>query len=203
MHWSLLGETAPGDSRQVLVQCQDVTAHNRRATRLQFLAERDPLTGLWNRRKLEEELHQHHLQVNRYGAEGAVLMVDIDDFKAVNDTLGHHAGDRLLVALANILTSRLRESDLVARIGGDEFAVVLPKAGREEAVEVAKAINRAVRESHLRTVIDRELSVSIGIAPFHQRDPDAAPGAMLVEADQAMYEAKRSGRDRYAVFAGF
>ena len=101
--------------------------------------------GLFNRRRFEDEVARHGARVNRYGAEGAVLVIDLDGFKFVNDTLGHAAGDRLLMTVASVLRARLRESDVLARLGADEFAVLLPRAGEDEAATVAESLIEALR----------------------------------------------------------
>src|SRR5215203_2202589 len=126
----------------------------------------DPLTGLLNRRRLEEELERHASQVRRYGAEGALLVLDVDHFKYVNDALGHRAGDELISSIAAVLRARLRSSDIVARLGGDEFALLLPKAGAREAQKVADDLLTAVRE-HSVVVGEgqrRRVTASVGVA---------------------------------------
>jgi diguanylate cyclase (GGDEF)-like protein len=104
------------------------------------MVDHDPLTGLLNRRAYEAILTDHLSRGNRYGHEGAIMMLDLDEFKQVNDTLGHSAGDDLIIRVGAALASRLRESDTVARLGGDEFAVLLPKGGCAEAEQVAGAL---------------------------------------------------------------
>jgi diguanylate cyclase (GGDEF)-like protein len=168
--------------------------------RLQYMADHDPLTGLLNRRRLEEELERHAAEVRRYGSTGALLLLDLDRFKHVNDVLGHKAGDELLVSVASLLRERLRSSDVVARLGGDEFALLLPRGGADEASKLADDLLTAVRE---RAVVvsagqRRGITASIGIALFD--DPAEATGDdVLLKADLAMYDAKEAGRDGAAL----
>jgi diguanylate cyclase (GGDEF)-like protein len=175
-----------------------VWTRNERMQELWRQASIDSLTGLKNRRRFEEDLRREVARSGREGSDGALLMLDLDNFKQVNDTLGHPIGDRVIGEIAGVLRERTRETDVLARIGGDEFAVVLPNCGTEEARGVAEAISLAVREH----VPDEEgvppITVSIGIAMF-------GPGShrslesVKVEADAAMYAAKDAGRDRVRV----
>jgi diguanylate cyclase (GGDEF)-like protein/PAS domain S-box-containing protein len=192
---------ADGQPSHILGQIQDITERRRFEERLQHLVDHDPLTGLFNRRRFEQELERHVAHTQRYGADGALLVLDLDDFKSVNDTLGHNAGDELIVAVAGLLRAQLRDSDVIARLGGDEFAVLLPAGGAEEAEAVAAKLVRAVREEI--TVVGerraRRVTTSVGVAPFGSV---ALTGEeLLVNADLAMYEAKEAGRDRYAAYA--
>jgi diguanylate cyclase (GGDEF)-like protein len=162
-------------------------------------ASHDPLTGLKNRRRFEEELRTELARSHRYGVPGALLMLDLDHFKQVNDTLGHPAGDRVLAEMAGVLRGRARETDVLARLGGDEFAIVLPRCEPKEAEEVAEEISRAIRD---RAGIDHgmpPITASIGIAPFG-RGHRLSYEAVLGRADAAMYAAKGSGRDRVRIF---
>ncbi|MEA2192875.1 MAG: hypothetical protein QOI73_2996 [Solirubrobacteraceae bacterium] len=190
---------ADGEPLHFLDQIQDVTERRRFEHELRRLADHDPLTGLLNRRRFEQELDRHVADVARYGPRGALLVLDLDHFKYVNDALGHHAGDELILSVAKLLQARLRETDTLARLGGDEFAVLLPHAGPEDAARVAAALVRTVREE--ATVITgdrpRRVTTSVGIAPFG--DNGLTGEQLLIEADLAMYEAKESGRDRFAV----
>src|SRR4051794_14354619 len=166
--------------------------------RLQHVADHDPLTGLLNRRRLEEELERHGEWVRRYGPEGALLVLDLDHFKHVNDSLGHRAGDELIVTVSRLLQARLRSSDLVARLGGDEFALLLPKADAAAARKVAEDVLAAVREHTLPSNGSmRRTTASIGIALFDDEGLAAGNDA-LVSADLAMYDAKEAGRDGVA-----
>ncbi len=169
--------------------------------RLQHMADHDPLTGLLNRRRFEEELDLHTERVRRYGAEGALLILDLDHFKYVNDSLGHRAGDELIVMVARLLRSRLRSSDIVARLGGDEFAALLPRASAADARKVAEDLLAAVREhAPSSNGTTRRTTASIGIALF---DDEGLAGGndALVSADLAMYDAKEAGRDAVAFLA--
>ncbi|MGH2879130.1 MAG: GGDEF domain-containing protein, partial [Solirubrobacteraceae bacterium] len=113
--------------------------------KLRYMVDHDPLTGLFNRRAYERILGEHIARGERYGHEGAVLMLDLDEFKQVNDTLGHSAGDDLIVRVGHALARRLRSSDAVARLGGDEFAILLPKGGSEQAELVAASLLETIR----------------------------------------------------------
>ena len=179
-------------------QIQDIT--DRRYEReLRRLADHDPLTGLLNRRRFEEELDRHVADVARYGQRGALLVLDLDHFKDVNDTLGHLAGDELILGVTALLQARLRGNDIIGRLGGDEFAVLLPHAGRDDAEAVGLSLVQAVRERAFAGDGDRrwDITTSIGIAPFGR--PGASREEMLIEADHAMYEAKEAGGDRIAI----
>ena len=180
---------------------EDVTELKRQRVQLEYLADHDPLTGLLNRRAFERELEQHALVVQRYGASGSVLLIDLDHFKYVNDTLGHRAGDELIARAATQLSSRLRGTDVLARLGGDEFGVLLPKAGREVALTVADSLLQGLREHVLGTAGPaRRVTASIGVASFEDA-PGLTAEDLLMNADLAMYDAKEDGRDRVAPFA--
>jgi diguanylate cyclase (GGDEF)-like protein len=157
-------------------------------------ASQDPLTGLKNRRRFEEDLRAELARGHRYGVSGALLMLDLDHFKQVNDTLGHPAGDRVIAEIAAVLRGRTRETDVLARLGGDEFAIVLPSCDLEEAQQVATEIATAVR-ARMRAEKDvPPLTASIGIAPFGT-GRRLSYESVLARADAAMYAAKESGRD--------
>jgi diguanylate cyclase (GGDEF)-like protein len=175
----------------VLLQILDVTERKRAEAQLQHMADHDPLTGLLNRRRFEQELERHIAHMGRYGAEGAAIMRDVDRFQPINDTFGHGEGDRVIVRVAELVRARLRTTDAIARLGGDEFAILLPKADRAGAEAVARSL--------VETVRTEGITISVGVAMFDEH-PAPSTEAIVAAADLAMYEAKRAGRNRYAVF---
>jgi diguanylate cyclase (GGDEF)-like protein/PAS domain S-box-containing protein len=197
-----LVRAADGSPQHFLGQIQDVSERVRYEAQLQHMADHDPLTGLLNRRSFERELNQHITRVQRYGPEGSALVLDIDRFKHINDTLGHNVGDELIVKVAQTLRARLRDSDVLARLGGDEFAVLLPRGGVREAERVAESILAAVRSQSVLTAAGRRrpITASIGIAMFGEAARLTAED-VLVNADLAMYDAKEAGRDRAATYS--
>ncbi|MDQ2629614.1 MAG: diguanylate cyclase [Actinomycetota bacterium] len=169
-----------------------------RMQELERQASQDALTGLDNRRRFERDLATAMARARRDRSTGALLILDIDDFKRVNDSQGHPAGDRLIQGVASVLRRRTRQSDTLARLGGDEFAVILPRCSREEAQLAAEAIAREVRE--YRSGEDSEpVTVSVGVAMFGD-DPRTSAATVFSEADTAMYTAKDEGRDGVRVF---
>jgi diguanylate cyclase (GGDEF)-like protein len=159
----------------------------------------DVLTGLKNRRRFEEDLRTEMARSRRERVEGALLMIDLDNFKQVNDTLGHPVGDRLIGEIAGVLRGRTRETDVLARLGGDEFAVVLPRCDDKEALSVAGEIATAVREHVPRQDGVPPITASIGIAIFDGARKVSFE-TIVSEADAAMYLAKDAGRDAVRVF---
>ena len=158
---------------------------------------RDPLTGLFNRRYLEESLVRELARCQRRGLSFSVLMLDVDHFKRFNDTHGHPGGDALLAALGKLLQTQLRAEDIACRYGGEEFTVLLPEAGAEQASlraeQLLQAI-RALRVEHMGHELPA-VTASIGIAVAGR---DGAEH-LLQRADQALYRAKQEGRDRVVV----
>jgi diguanylate cyclase (GGDEF)-like protein len=159
-------------------------------------AREDPLTGVPVRRLLERALADSFARCRETGGTLSVLMCDLDHFKRINDTFGHGAGDRALKAVAQTLEAHRREGDTLARYGGEEFAVLLDRTGGAEALEVAERLRKAVEtlalEERERSI---ELRISLGVAAFPELWA-AAPGELLALADEALYEAKRRGRNR-------
>jgi diguanylate cyclase (GGDEF)-like protein/PAS domain S-box-containing protein len=192
---------ADGAPMHFLDQVQDITERRRFEHELRRLADHDGLTGLFNRRRFEQELDRHVAEVARYGPRGALLVLDLDHFKYVNDALGHHAGDELILSVAAVLQDRLRATDILGRLGGDEFAILLPHADAGAAEHVAAELVRAIREEAAVAAGDRSrrVTTSIGIAPLQRGDLSGEE--ILIEADLAMYDAKEAGRDRYAIVA--
>ncbi|HEY4139450.1 MAG TPA: EAL domain-containing protein [Casimicrobiaceae bacterium] len=166
------------------------------------LAQHDILTGLPNRSLLNQRLRQILAQALRDGTQVACMFLDFDNFKRINDTLGHDAGDQLLQAIAQRLTKAVRESDTVARLGGDEFVLVLPSLSAADATFEVMAVISRVRESFIESfgLSDQisTLTCSIGVAIYPVDAPDAI--ALIKQADTAMYSAKESGRNAYRFY---
>jgi diguanylate cyclase (GGDEF)-like protein len=176
-----------------------VWSRNERMQELQRQAGQDSLTGLKNRRRFEEDLRSEMARSRRMNRTGALLMLDLDYFKRVNDSLGHQAGDRVIKEIAAVLRRRARETDVLARLGGDEFAIVLPRCDAEEARVVAEAIATAIREHAPAQDGGPAVTASVGIAMFGV-DPRTSFESVILEADTAMYAAKDAGRDGVRVF---
>lgn len=181
-----------------IAQFQDTTERREAEARLRRMASRDALTGLYNRRAFQTELERHLELARRNLVRGALLFLDLDLFKYVNDTLGHLAGDQVLMRVAEIIQSHLRPTDIAARHGGDEFAILMPYTGRE-AVSLAEAILQGLQQERI-TVKDRSVTItgSVGITFFP--DHGLTVETLLAQADMAMYKAKESGRNTVAVF---
>jgi diguanylate cyclase (GGDEF)-like protein/PAS domain S-box-containing protein len=184
----------------MLGQVQDITERRRYEDRLEHLAAHDPLTGLLNRRGFQAALDGHIARARRYGTAGALMVLDLDGFKFINDTLGHNAGDELIVSCAGALKDRLRTTDVLARMGGDEFAVLLPVEPESGASTVAQALLEGIRESAgLHGRHTGKVTASIGVAVID--DASLTAEEMLVNADLAMYDAKEAGKDGYAFYS--
>jgi diguanylate cyclase (GGDEF)-like protein len=167
--------------------------------KLEDMAVTDQLTGLSNRRRLMDEGAKSLALARRGGRPCSALMLDLDHFKAVNDTHGHAAGDAVLAHVAAVLRALVRQSDVLARYGGEEFALLAPDTGIEEALLLAERLRRVVEESPVGIGEKRLIiTVSIGAAEASGKAPDLA--ALLDRADQALYSAKEGGRNRVEAF---
>jgi diguanylate cyclase (GGDEF)-like protein len=168
-------------------------------TELRFLADHDPLTGLLNRRRFRGELDQYVSFTARYGGRGAVMVIDIDGLKGVNDRHGHHAGDTLIRRVSEILRERVRATDLVARLSGDEFAVLMPQTDTAGALQLGEDLRTQVAEGLPLNTELGDATISVGITMFGGQGGFGAE-AVLVAADEAMYRAKAEGRNRIMLF---
>ncbi|MDX1539865.1 MAG: GGDEF domain-containing protein [Geminicoccaceae bacterium] len=166
-------------------------------------ANTDPLTQIANRRRLEQRLEEAAHEAVENGDPLSFLLMDIDHFKAFNDTFGHQVGDRVLKLIGSILTSTLKGRDLPARFGGEEFAVILPKTALEGAMRIAEQIRTTVSESKFRLKSSGrtlgQITMSIGCAEYSGSESLAR---LIERADQALFEAKRSGRNRVCASDG-
>jgi diguanylate cyclase (GGDEF)-like protein len=162
----------------------------------------DPLTGVPNRRHLFQQLDAEINRANRFGTQLSLLMIDIDHFKKLNDSAGHSAGDDVLREVCGLMRRMVRRVDTLARYGGEEFVIVLPQVTRNEALEVAEKLRRAVEEApipHREVQPEKKITISVGVANL---PIDATEQARLVDcSDAALYASKRGGRNRCTAFA--
>ena len=191
--------TKDGKVMGAVVTFRDVTDRKQAEEIIHQMAYHDSLTGLPNRKLFSDRLGIALAQAQRNQKGVAIAMLDLDHFKEVNDTLGHDVGDLLLKATAERLRSALRDSDTVARIGGDEFALILSDLkGNKDAIQVAQKIVDGFRKPFLIDTHQLMMTTSIGIAVYPNHGTDE--GILLKNADQAMYQAKQTGRDRYRFY---
>ena len=182
---------ATGQPTCFITEIQDITERKEFEAQLAFLADHDPLTNLYNRRRFQRELGRHLELAASGGGQGAVVFLDLDRFKQINDTLGHQAGDQVLTMIAASLRKRLREDDVLARLGGDEFAVLLPGVGPGQARKAAAQVLRTVAgEALLIEGQTIQVTASMGVA-LYPRD-GADPEELLSRADIALFEAKNN-----------
>jgi diguanylate cyclase len=218
VHWLEWMSRPVPEEEVIYAVARDVTDRKALEQELQRLSHHDSLTGLFNRRRFEEELRRQLAYTRRYGSGGALLVIDVDRFKQINDTLGHAAGDKALCKVAALLRDNLRGSDVIARdpqlpvpvgavdgpsqpnpeavlarLGGDEFVILLPEVDEQGARAVAERLAATARDSALRVEgEDVRLELSVGVAMF---DEYGRPGEedLLAAADRAMYLVKASG----------
>lgn len=173
---------------------RDITEEMLVREKLEALSLTDDLTGLMNRRHLLGRLEDEVVRSRRYGHPLSVMMVDIDRFKSINDTHGHQVGDRALAVTAHTLLGNVRATDLVSRLGGEEFALVLPETGLELGSELAERLRAAIADARLlRGPKEISWTASFGLAELSP--DDGAGDDLLARADRALYAAKEAGRD--------
>jgi diguanylate cyclase (GGDEF)-like protein len=178
---------------------EDVTSERQTAEQLVYLAERDALTGLYNRHRFQQELARTMLESDRHQTRCAVMFFDLDEFKAINDSYGHRAGDALLIRVAGEIGALVRRNEVLARLGGDEFALLLPTAQGREAEILAERVVRAIAQVPFRFEGQSlRVTSSLGIAyyPTHAADADD----LVARADVAMYQAKDAGKNTWRIF---
>jgi diguanylate cyclase (GGDEF)-like protein/PAS domain S-box-containing protein len=184
---------AAGEPLRFIVQVKDTSEQRRKEGQLRHQADHDPLTGLINRRRFTEALRDQIGRCRRYGEVAALLMIDLDGFKQVNDAFGHQAGDDVLRAVADLLRTRLRPTDTVARLGGDEFAVVLVHVGRPRSEAIVGELRGLI--AGLRVPVgSRFVTTQASIGMAFMESAVADDEATLAKADLAMYAMKRASR---------
>ena len=177
---------------------RDITERKQAEERLREFAEKDSLTGLLNRRKFYEVLEQERERAARYARSLSLIMFDVDRFKAVNDTYGHAAGDKVLKKIASLVTDHIRKADIIGRIGGEEFAVLATETAAGSALALAEKIRYAVEmtaHDHVGTI-----TVSIGVSTY---DNGLTLDEFVRRADEALYTAKNNGRNRVEYYSAF
>ncbi len=193
----------PASARELLARIDRALRQSEQQRRLRVLAQTDELTGLANFRALTMRMEEEFRRANRYQYPLAVVVIDLDHLKAINDGMGHDVGNRAILALASHLKGNLRESDFAARFGGDEFVALLPHQTALEAAAFAERIRTGLRNVIVQRGDGRPapfgLSVSVGIADHSSDTPREDTDALLKAADAALYVAKREGRDRVVV----
>jgi len=187
------------ESRQVLSVAVDISARVKAEQELAWLANHDTLSGLLNRRRFEEELHKCLEESKRFQRSFAVMFIDLDDFKWVNDNCGHFIGDELIKAVARSLDENARATDVVARLGGDEFGIILRSFKEDELSKIVERHRQAFTNIRLK---DDELGVrcsaSIGVATLQEGDKNIDD--VITNADAAMYQAKRNGKNNWCLY---
>jgi diguanylate cyclase (GGDEF)-like protein/PAS domain S-box-containing protein len=184
---------ADGRPVHFIAQLEDTSDRKLMEDRLRRLADYDALTGVRNRRQFERDLALLIERCRRYREQGAMLMIDLDDFKEINDTYGHQIGDEVLKEVAAAVRNRLRSSDSVARLGGDEFAVLLSHITADKATDVAEDLMNCIAEIEITTE-GQTFSPSASIGVAHVDHDSSSRDAILIEADRAMYARKQGGR---------
>jgi diguanylate cyclase (GGDEF)-like protein/PAS domain S-box-containing protein len=184
------------------IRIEDIGGRRQEERALRYLADHDSLTGLLNRRRFTDEVARAIANADRFGDDGTLLFLDLDHFKHLNDAYGHSVGDAYLTRFANLLREATRATDILARLSGDEFAILLPRTTPQEAATLAEKIRVATHVLNAGAVADEPvtLTVSIGMTQIRP-DADATAADLLVEADLAMYDAKQAGRDKVRTFA--
>lgn len=188
-----------GSRQGLVVVGRDITDRKRLERRLTRLTDHDTLTGLFSRDHFQQDLERELARMRRDDVHGALMMLDLDDFKDVNDRLGHPEGDKLLKSLGDLLRKHVRKTDVLARLGGDEFAIVLPHAEERQAREAAERIVEAVSRHTFRLAGQpMGTTISVGVALYPEHGTTARD--LLAHAEFAMYRAKENGGSRASVY---
>lgn len=192
-----IAKISVGNGIEFTAFVRDISEHMRLLDELYIRASTDSLTGLYNRRHTLDEADKELARAKRFSHPVALLLIDLDDFKSINDTYGHHIGDLVLQRAAGICTHQARQSDIVARWGGEEFLLLLPETDMDGGMHMGERILDELHELHVGVphLGDRRITASIGVAVIGDGAEDSFE-MMAYRADQAMYAAKNSGKDR-------
>lgn len=187
------------EQTKMLGVIQDITERKELENRLEKQANTDYLTGCDSRRRFLERAEQEFMRARRYGGALSVLMLDLDHFKRINDNYGHQVGDAVLIRLVSLCKTQLREVDVIGRMGGEEFAIMLPETGRDRAIEVAERLCLAVADVEMAVgnAAAFHFTTSIGVAIMTAED--ARIDAIINRADMALYRAKNAGRNQVGI----
>jgi diguanylate cyclase (GGDEF)-like protein len=180
----------------VLWVASNISERHEMEVQLRELSDTDQLTGLFNRRRLELDLTLLYEAFARHSVPTSILMFDLDNLKKVNDTLGHYAGDEIIVAVSKVCRSELRKTDIACRFGGDEFVIGLPNIEIGQAVQFAHRLHECFNRELSRLCIDEGVSATVSIGVATMLPDDRSYEDTLKRADNAMYEAKRRGKNR-------
>ncbi len=184
-------QTDTGTFRSLRTETNRLLLENKR---LRALSVTDDLTGIYNRRYFYERLEEEWNLVERYGLRLSIMILDIDNFKTVNELFGHLTGDALLKEFPGVVKIGLRKGDIFTRYGGDEFAVILPHTSGKAALTAAEHIRRAMESTDFESVKSHRFTLSVGVAEVGRETKDAYEAVR--RADRALYEAKRRGKDK-------
>jgi len=185
------------NTKHYVVSFTDITQLQEYTYELQYQANHDNLTKLYNRQKFNEELDKEILRENRYQHRLSIIMFDIDDFKVINDTYGHDVGDIVLIQIAKTVKKNVRLTDVFARWGGEEFMVLLPETGIEEAHTIAEHIRKSVSSISFEE-FENIITISLGIVEYVVNKDNKE--SFLKSVDIALYDAKKSGKNKVAVY---
>ena len=178
---------------------EDVTNERQTAAQLAYLAERDALTGLYNRHRFQQEILRMLADSDRSNTQAALMFFDLDEFKVINDSFGHRAGDALLIRVASEISALVRKNEVLTRLGGDEFALLVPSADEDEVVQLAERVVRAVAAIPFRFEGQNlRLTCSVGIALYPSQAIDS--DELVAHADAAMYQAKQAGKNTWRIY---
>ena len=189
-----------GKITRIVLTVQDVTENVYLERNLKELTQQDSLTGIHNRRYLDERLTEELLRFKRHGSPFSLIIFDIDDFKNINDTYGHQFGDRILINLAGLCSTVIRGSDVLARFGGEEFCIILANSEGEGAISFADRLRCLVENQVTRFNDEKDVSISISIGVSTISESTLSVEQLLVQADTAMYQAKETGKNRVCLY---